>query len=740
MKYTQFLIFEIGTKCNLRHEECPLYAPDRYENIDTSRELNDEKIVEIAERMYNEFGFTGLIGWHYYNEPLVYRNRIQNLMAAIKSRVPQARFILWTNGQLIGSHQDLQGFDMVRITDYEGKSYGWVAEAVPDMKVMRWNLDGRLDKKGGGNARCRRMFTEFVIDFYGNVHVCCIDWKRDVDAGNVITDDLRSIIHGFQKMRMSMCYKMTAGAPEKCRSCGLRTKDVALLEREICRDTNEALKGGRVEVIDLDIEDEEIGPEEVDIPEDSHEESKIAVVCYSPSGEVPDDSWVKSVESYGKYLGIADNNKMMNEMFRSARRDGFTEGLTLWPDEEVTAAGGLKRASKIARLIPIGCEGEFLLTIMLTDFMYYFRAIPTYKGGESGYSILSNCKVIRRFTKPVDYDTAVVLVSHKVPEQRLRDHFKWNHDFYKSSGVSVFVVTDKEYGGLPKYAKCLVYPNEMGVFNLSATSNFGIRYAIDSGFERIIKTDVDISYMDATWKELMTTEEGRGVVPLYRMTMSFNNRATDFTPDMGATGTISMIASDWIKAHFNENCVGYGVDDRILLMAMRRSGIYVDDCIGRHVYHIAHIEGTKQDNSGPRKDYWNRDSGYNPENNDANRKFCEDPIYDIPTWGLADWSDIVIVAAVEGQLQMEEIYQEVGPLLEEAGVRMIVFSPLRMRHFDARVRFILKGQYEQGGDDGELCRRMLDENGIESTMVWIEKGDSIEDVRAKLESVREVVK
>ena len=704
MRYTQFLIFEVGTKCNLNHQQCPCYAEDRYAGVDTSTELTDEMIVDIAVKMYGKLGFRGLIGWHYYNEPMVYRERVRRLMGMIKERVPEARFILWTNGQLLNGHNDLAGFEMVRITDYEGKNYGWTVEAAPDVHVNRWKLDKRLNAESKPNeARCRRMFTEFVVDFYGNVHACCIDWRGQIKIGNVCKDPIEDVVDKFIDIRMSMAYTMDSDTPDVCKKCALRTKDVANLEKEICGEINDALSDGCLE-----------------------SPSSIAVVCYSHSGDAPDQKWIDSVSSYGVYRGFSSDIRDVNKMLRQAASDGFNEGMVLWPDEIVRNVEELKKGRNM-RAIPVGTrgEGEFVMTVNLNSFMYYHRAVPVYKESQGRCDVTKQAVVERRDGIVKAPGTAVVFVCYKIPERRLMEHFEWNDLYYRSSGVSVFVVTDKEYDFLPDYARCLVYPDEMEVFNLSATSNFGIRYAIDSGFERVVKTDVDISYTDGAWREALGVKDGRGVVPLYRMVGSYKKRNSDFSPDGGATGTIAMTSGDWNKAHFNENCVGYGADDKILLLAMGKKNIMVDDCVNRPVIHIAHMEDTPQQNKGGKRvDYWNRDNGYNPRNNVGNNLFTDRPVYEDARWGLGSWSDVGIVVKASCAEELRSFVDVLDGLHCEEGIRLIVLCPKRFDGFGENVRMIPCGDSVEGLRGVSEARN----RGVDGMLVWMGSEDSIEDV------------
>lgn len=121
MKHTQFLIFEIGPDCNLacqHRERCPSGDPDRYGRLDTSELLGDDQIINSV-KVAHELGFKGLIGWHYYNEPTLYWDRLTRLTNAIRGKVPAARFILWTNGtSLPNDLSELSVFTQMWVSNY----------------------------------------------------------------------------------------------------------------------------------------------------------------------------------------------------------------------------------------------------------------------------------------------------------------------------------------------------------------------------------------------------------------------------------------------------------------------------------------------------------------------------------------------------------------------------------------------------------------------------------------------
>lgn len=249
LSLVQLLEFELGTKCNLGHvhHECPNLHPERYGSLDTSTELPDEVIVDCAVRAYRDLGFTGLVGWIYYNEPLLQADRMFALMGLIKAQVPQARFILWTNGMLIPEDCDqYAAFEQIVISGYNEQSRRGLAyldaKGIDAMWCDNPRLDDRLQQITPAYPAqpCLRPFVEFIIDAYGNHHWCCYDWQGRGSLGNVLTTDFTDLARAWREQLPQIAgAEMTDQAPEFCRQCGHRWDTIQQHDEEI------AAKAGR---------------------------------------------------------------------------------------------------------------------------------------------------------------------------------------------------------------------------------------------------------------------------------------------------------------------------------------------------------------------------------------------------------------------------------------------------------------------------------------------------------------
>ncbi len=276
---TGYIIFEIGRECNLGHihTKCPNSHPDRYRHVDTKHPMSDDTIVDTAVALIQEHGFRGLVAFHYYNEPSLSANRMFALMDRITDREPSARFVLWTNGTLIANYDRRYGaFHEIHVTDYELESHPCQSHRLYGIKdsvhVHRWQLDDRLNTTGSEPGRpesdkpCCRMFTEMIFDYYGNVHLCCYDWRGLADAGNIHTSSLGVLVASWQGARRWMIgEKMEPfvmpgrnGAAPVCRTCTAPGRSTHITE--FVKAPSDAAKAYRQEVLRVAALEERLAP------------------------------------------------------------------------------------------------------------------------------------------------------------------------------------------------------------------------------------------------------------------------------------------------------------------------------------------------------------------------------------------------------------------------------------------------------------------------------------------------
>lgn len=223
---TSLLSFEVTPFCNLmkEHKECPVNFRT-YNNTEYS--LNENSIVETIKEAIN-LGFTGLVSFHYYNEPLLEKDLIIRVMKL----VPEARYMIWTNGLLLDRRVDnnefLRKFAKVNITCYDPKDMPFFKDLdvyYGNIEIFDWELDDRMfiyDKEIINVLSCKRPLFEVPIDYHGNIRLCCMDWKNEYHIGNIFIDGFSNIMQSDSYANLlSMCRKRMWNdkCPEICKNC-----------------------------------------------------------------------------------------------------------------------------------------------------------------------------------------------------------------------------------------------------------------------------------------------------------------------------------------------------------------------------------------------------------------------------------------------------------------------------------------------------------------------------------------
>jgi hypothetical protein len=234
MKYTQFLVLEIGATCNLaaEHSQCPAHR--RHDPVSAATApltpLTDDMIVHLATTAYWDHGFRGLVAFHFYNEPMVEADRMFSVMGRIRGRVPESRFLLWTNGSIRPNDPRTGMFEQIHCTDYNNLEEilrPYFEQFQPRvLSIFRPQFDGRVTHPTGmlHHTRCLRPLIELCIDHYGTAHLCCQDWRGDIPLGNVWTDGLAGVLVKRLAVLRTVCGPiMSVDAPQRCLHCNART-------------------------------------------------------------------------------------------------------------------------------------------------------------------------------------------------------------------------------------------------------------------------------------------------------------------------------------------------------------------------------------------------------------------------------------------------------------------------------------------------------------------------------------
>lgn len=216
----RYLSFEINKDCNLSqsHPQCPINHPQRYFYGEKNSFLNDEIIINFWKWCRLKKGFRGIVMWHSYNEPTLVIDRIRYLMRRMKKVDPIQPFQLITNSKIA-----IHGFDLYKYTNYPDKQL--------DDRILSAKGEGHsyedMVKINRSTGWCRRGFGwEMIIDYHGNLMLCCNDWRCEESVGNIFTHNWSQLLERFITKSKSIRWENEEeyyNLPRMCRSCMAHT-------------------------------------------------------------------------------------------------------------------------------------------------------------------------------------------------------------------------------------------------------------------------------------------------------------------------------------------------------------------------------------------------------------------------------------------------------------------------------------------------------------------------------------
>lgn len=123
----------------------------------------------------------------------------------------------------------LNKFDLVNISCYDKDNLTYF-EAIKQLHgrvhIFCEELDDRLDtytREYHNEIGCKRPLLELPIDYYGNILLCCNDWKNSYKIGNVLNSSFTDIIQSneYQKIMEFTQNRLldTFNCPGVCKNC-----------------------------------------------------------------------------------------------------------------------------------------------------------------------------------------------------------------------------------------------------------------------------------------------------------------------------------------------------------------------------------------------------------------------------------------------------------------------------------------------------------------------------------------
>ena len=218
------LNIEVNTSCNRRCSYCPNSVFDRG-LIRNERLMDEELFAKILDDLA-AIRFDGRISPHFFGEPLLHP-RLPKLVRLIRERLPKAEVVIVSNGDnlCVEKYEELAeaGVTSFDITEHGRKAKPGMAELLEHYRMRpgraridysKFNDETPLHNRGGLVApetvsrvpRCAQPRNPLVIDWKGDVLLCCNDYRGEVVFGNVADQNLVDIWHSpeFRKVRREL--------------------------------------------------------------------------------------------------------------------------------------------------------------------------------------------------------------------------------------------------------------------------------------------------------------------------------------------------------------------------------------------------------------------------------------------------------------------------------------------------------------------------------------------------------
>jgi len=209
---------ETHSRCNMEKDhcdECPIVARSEvFGNFILPLDTITNFVKELGEH-----GYKGLTGFHHYSEPMADK-RIFDIVEIHIKLCPQAKTRIWTNGRLLGKEKARRLLDLglthFHISAYTDEEYITYRKLIDDLR-KEWpdavynlhagNLDGRMsiytEEPNDITGGCNRITDQLVIASSGDIQLCCWDWLRKNEFGNIKQHGLVEILtnSNFLSMR-----------------------------------------------------------------------------------------------------------------------------------------------------------------------------------------------------------------------------------------------------------------------------------------------------------------------------------------------------------------------------------------------------------------------------------------------------------------------------------------------------------------------------------------------------------
>ena len=182
----------------------------------------------------SEINFSGRIGPHFYNEPLLDK-RLPELISYARMKLPNVWLQLNSNGDYLNEEILIKlynsGINYFFITNYDDdekedllklqKKYPALIKIVNNRDMWRTDRGGKIFNKNAQiNTPCLRPASQLVVNWEGKVLLCCMDFYAQYEYGDLNKEALVDIWSNpeFSKIKEQLIKSRQNGLPI-CKNC-----------------------------------------------------------------------------------------------------------------------------------------------------------------------------------------------------------------------------------------------------------------------------------------------------------------------------------------------------------------------------------------------------------------------------------------------------------------------------------------------------------------------------------------
>lgn len=224
---------EISTYCNRKCHYCP------NKDYETPKEFMSWDIFKSAIAQLKEIKYTGIIQYHFFNEPL-FDERLTDFVKYTSSNLPNATQVLISNGDLLNVEKAKElseaGIDKFVVTVHDINPERNLERLKPVKEFLREKMrlqtsnELYLANRGGAvDIENEKRKTDFkkcpdirtlIITNNGDIILCCQDYFRKYVMGNIISygGGIVSIWNSYKDIREKLLRDNIAELPI-CKIC-----------------------------------------------------------------------------------------------------------------------------------------------------------------------------------------------------------------------------------------------------------------------------------------------------------------------------------------------------------------------------------------------------------------------------------------------------------------------------------------------------------------------------------------